>query len=85
MWASVNGHVKVVEMLLSKGAQVDLLVSRGGMIRWTREISGREGMRGGCAHGSGVMESHAIWFHILVKILQLSNTSMFRIGHKELE
>ena len=35
MLASMNGHVEVVEMLLSKGAQVDLQdkVSMGGMER----------------------------------------------------
>ena len=33
MWASMNGHVEVVEKLLSKGAKVDLQdkVSMGGM------------------------------------------------------
>ena len=45
MWASKNGHVEVVEMLLSKGAQVDLQdkVSMGGMERgWGDHMGGME-------------------------------------------
>ena len=45
MWASKKGHLKVVEMLLSKGAQVDLQdkVSMGGMERGWGDQYGRDG------------------------------------------
>ena len=45
MWASKNGHVEVVEMLISKGAQVDLQdeVNMGGMERgWGDHMGGIE-------------------------------------------
>ena len=47
MWASKNGVVEVVEMLISKGAQVDLQdkVSMGGMERgWGDHMGGMEGV-----------------------------------------
>ena len=68
MLASINGHVKVVEMLLSKGAQVDLQdeVSMGGMERgWGDHMGGMEsgwgdhmeGMERGWGDHMGGMES----------------------------
>ena len=67
MWASKNGRVKVVEMLLSKGAQVDLQdkVSMGGMERgWGDHMRGMErgwgdhmvGMESGWGEHMGGME-----------------------------
>ena len=50
MLASINGHVEVVEVLLSKGAQVDLQdkVSMGGMERgWGDHMGGMERGWGG--------------------------------------
>ena len=46
MLASMNGHIEVVEMLLSKDAEVDLQdeVNMGGMERWWGDRRDGEGV-----------------------------------------